>query len=169
VFERVCGFDARLETCEDVDLCQRIRDTGGRVRSDSRLESTHFGDPATLRELFAGELWRGRDNLRVSLRPPVSPRNLASLSVSIAELSLLIVAMAGLPGIGVAAWTAGWALAGIAVLAGLQTARMLRSGPPIAARDVAQTFAVASVYSVARALALVVPAPHWIRRQRSRQ
>ena len=31
VFDEVGGFDTSLETCEDVDLCQRIRDRGHRI------------------------------------------------------------------------------------------------------------------------------------------
>ncbi len=47
-FESVGGFDAALQTCEDVDLCRRIRAGGQNVLHDARLRSTHLGDPATL-------------------------------------------------------------------------------------------------------------------------
>src|SRR5207237_2176262 len=40
-FRRVQGFDPTLETCEDVDLCQRLRAAGYRVMSDHRLRSVH--------------------------------------------------------------------------------------------------------------------------------
>lgn len=71
VFRQLGGFDTSLETCEDVDLCQRLVAGGGRLMETDRMHSTHFGDPATLRALFFGELWRGRDNLKVSLRGPL--------------------------------------------------------------------------------------------------
>ncbi len=170
MFEHLGGFDTSLETCEDVDLCQRLRAAGAKVKSDPRLESTHFGDPATLRELFFGELWRGRDNFRVSLRPPVTVRNLVGLGVTVAELLLLALAAAGLATIGLFGGPiAAVALIGIAALACLQSVRMLRSGAPIRFADVPQTFTVAGVYGVARALALVVRAPHRMRQQRSPQ
>jgi GT2 family glycosyltransferase len=57
-FGRAGGFDTSLETCEDVDLCQRITAAGGRLFSVDRLRSIHHGDPATL-GLVQGELWRG--------------------------------------------------------------------------------------------------------------
>ena len=70
-FEEVGGFDADLETCEDVDLCRKLRARGYALLADLRLENVHHGDPRTLSQVFFGELWRGRDNVRVSLRPSV--------------------------------------------------------------------------------------------------
>lgn len=162
-FDRIGGFDVTLETCEDVDFCQRLRGSGHTVMSDARLRSTHFGDPSTLRELFFGELWRGRDNIRVSLRPPLLARNILSIAIPVAELvclSLLVM--------GVATWPLGggrFAFAGAAGIAGitvLQTARMWRRRA-VRAIDVLQTPAVACVYGVARALAPIVRAPHQLR------
>ena len=168
-FDSIGGFDARLHSCEDVDFSQRLRATGARVVSDARLGSTHFGDPATLRQLFLGELWRGRDNLRVSLRPPWTLRSIASLLVPVAELAFLCLGILGLA----TASSRGpstviVALAGLTALALLQSGRMLRSGGPGGALDLLQTFAVASVYGLARALGLVLPAPHQLRRQGTR-
>jgi glycosyltransferase involved in cell wall biosynthesis len=97
-FEALRGFDAALNTCEDVDLCGRIRASGLRVVSDARMESVHHGDPRTLTELFKGELWRGRDNLRVSLRKPLSIAALPSALIPVVDIVMLGVAMAGLVG-----------------------------------------------------------------------
>src|SRR5262245_55400306 len=60
-FEKLGGFDESLDTCEDVELCQRLRAVGWRIVADERLGSVHAGDPKTLRELFVSERWRGRD------------------------------------------------------------------------------------------------------------
>ena len=73
-FQAIGGFDAALEACEDVDFCQRLRRAGWRLVGDERLESVHLGDPPTLAALFRAERWRGRDNLRVSLRGPLDAR-----------------------------------------------------------------------------------------------
>ena len=78
-FESVGGFDTSLTTCEDVDLCRRIRTAGHRIVSSSELRNVHYGDPATLWDLFKGELWRGQDNLRVTLRGPLTWRGLPSV------------------------------------------------------------------------------------------
>ncbi len=157
------GFDTRLETCEDVDLCQRLRARGARVMSDARMRSTHFGDPATLRELFRGELWRGRDNLRVSLRPPLAVRNLVGVGVTMLELLLVACALVGAVTIAAGGWVyllVG--ITGIAALTALQSIRMLRNRT-IRAADLVQTPLVAGVYGIARALALVFRMPHQFR------
>ncbi|HEX5069852.1 MAG TPA: glycosyltransferase, partial [Vicinamibacterales bacterium] len=85
-FERLGGFDAALETCEDVDLCQRLTAGGGRIMAVEGMRSVHLGDPATLAALFGGELWRGRDNLRVSLRVPLTFRSTPSVAFPIVTL-----------------------------------------------------------------------------------
>ena len=103
VFEKVGGFDSRLETCEDVDFCQRLRRNGYGLWSDDRLRSVHLGDPRSLRALFFGELWRGRDNVKVSLRGPLTWRALPSVMIPLTILLLLTVAVGSLfalPGAG---------------------------------------------------------------------
>ena len=87
-FENIGGFDTSLETCEDVDLCLRLRRSGYELIGDERLRTIHHGDPATLWTLLYGEMWRGRDNLRVSLRGPLSWRGMPSLLIPIAHLAL---------------------------------------------------------------------------------
>jgi multisubunit Na+/H+ antiporter MnhB subunit len=165
-FELLNGFDTGLESCEDFDLCQRLRATGRRVLSDDLLRSVHFGDPATLRALFRSELWRGRDNLRAGLRGPLTLRGLPSMIIPVLDLVSLLLALGGLLAGGLA--LAAGALVGIGAFAVLRAWRM------IAARGrgevgALQALAVACVYDLARALALVYRAPHprgrrWVRR-----
>lgn len=165
VFERVGGFDTRLETCEDVDLCNRIRADGHRLVADDRLKSAHLGDPATLRQLFFGELWRGRDNIRVSLRGPLTLRALPSLLIPVAGL---VCAAAVVGGIAAGSRGVPFAAAGagvFAALAGLRAARMTANAARPSAADVAANLVVAAVYDAARALALVTRATHKTRRE----
>jgi hypothetical protein len=54
-FERLGGFDGTLEACEDVDPCASSN-TGGVLVNAPGMFNRHFGDPATLRALFRGEL-----------------------------------------------------------------------------------------------------------------
>ena len=136
VFEKVGGFDSRLETCEDVDFCQRLRRNGYGLWSDDRLRSVHLGDPRTLRALFFGELWRGRDNLKVSLRGPLTPRALPSVLIPLTILLLLTVG-AGQPVRACRAAGECWslALAGPLLLTSLRAARMLSRHPPLRSAD----------------------------------
>jgi GT2 family glycosyltransferase len=165
VFAAVGGFDASLETCEDVDLCRRLKRRGFRIMTDSRMGSVHVGDPRTLRALFFGELWRGRDNIRVSLRPPVALRELPSVVTPVVDLCLLVVAIASLVLVGKNGWwlTAGAILA-ILLLASVRAGRMLDRLRTRRRGDVPRALAVAVTYDLARALALISRAGHRARR-----
>jgi hypothetical protein len=163
VFQRVGGFDERLETCEDVDFCQRLRRGQHVLYSDDRLRSVHLGDPRTLRALFFGELWRGRDNLRVSLRGPLTWRAVPSVLIPITILTLLATALVapftGQHPVRVLLMVAG----AILLLAFIRVIRMLvhiRSLHPLV---LARGIVVAVVYEVARALALIARASHGVR------
>lgn len=164
-FDQVGGFDGALEACEDVDLCQRLRVAGLKVVSDDRLTSVHFGDPETLFALFKGELWRGQNNVAATLRPPRSSRALASLLVPILHLAMLLVALLGVAAAPEGLATTWVALAVIVVLAAARMFKMIVRPGGAAAVEAPAAFAVALVYHTARALALVVPGSHGLRRR----
>ena len=164
VFQAVGGFDTALTTCEDVDLCNRIRAAGFRIVSNADMKNIHYGDPATLWDLFRGELWRGRDNLRVSFRSRLSWRGLPSVLIPIVD-----VAMLGAVILGIAASVAGTSLGlsiaacAAAVVAGasaLRVVRLLATQRRVHPVRLLQAWVVACVYDLGRALALVVRTPH---------
>ncbi len=166
-FEAVGGFDTTLETCEDVDLCRRLRARGFRIMQDSRLRNVHLGDPSTLTALFRGELWRGRDNLRASLRPPVTLRELPSIVVPVGSLVLFVIACAALATVSrVGNVVALLALSGVVAPSIARAARMLAHIERVRPLGLGQALAVAFVYDAARALALVRPGAHTARRGR---
>jgi len=163
-FDRVGGFDASLEACEDVDLCRRLRAAGFRIIGDERLHSIHHGDPPTLRALFRAERWRGRDNLRVSLRGPVAWRELPSIVMPILSLAALITVALSPVVAALTGWTM-WRLAFasamlILVLAVVRALRMTRNLDRPGFVALVHAFAAALVYDTARAIALVDRAPH---------
>jgi GT2 family glycosyltransferase len=179
LFDQVGGFDVSLETCEDVDLCQRLRQAGLRVRGDDRLRNVHLGDPSTLGKLFRSELWRGRDNLRVSLRYGLTLRGLPSVVMPVLELICLAVAPLALlaalllaqpsprtPVAGGLTLAVAFVLVGLAALAipiawtVLRVLRMARWGGLRGPLDLARAFIVAGTYDLARALALLARARH---------
>ena len=162
-FDQVGGFDDSLEACEDVDLCRRLRAAGFRIIADERLRSVHHGNPPTLGALFRAERWRGRNNLQVSLRGPLTLRDLPSVVAPVLTLAALVVLVAGL-----AAALAGLAGLRIAILAaGLVLVIALGRTTAIASRlerrtlaALARASAVSLTYDLARAAALVAPARH---------
>jgi GT2 family glycosyltransferase len=165
-FEAVGGFDISLETCEDVDLCRKLTARGGVLVADARLRNVHHGDPETLTKVFFGELWRGRDNVRVSLRAPRSWRTLASAAIPVGVLVALGAAIAGVltwsrPGLGLSAVAATAVLA----LVARRAADMTRdNGAGSSLGEWAQAFAVAAAYELGRAFALTARVTHARRR-----
>ena len=125
------------------------------------MVNQHFGDPATLGELFRGELWRGRDNLRVSLRGPVDWRDLPSVVVPLLWLTSMLTALValGLRSSGLV-YLRGACFCALGLASGARAAGMIRRGGfPVGVRW-AQALAVALVYDLARALSLVARATH---------
>jgi glycosyltransferase involved in cell wall biosynthesis len=157
-FVNVGGFDTTLEACEDVDFCQRLTQAGYVIKSDSRLRSVHYGDPSSIRALFKSELWRGRDNLRVSARD-TAWRNLPSIVIPIADLVFLLTIVIGLagPDSRVAALTAGALFLFTSLLRATAMFLRLRDRLPL---DPLRALIVAITYDTARALALITRIPH---------
>jgi hypothetical protein len=160
-FEASGGFDESLTTCEDVDLCARFRSRGYRILSDSRLRSVHYGDPASLGDVFRGELWRGRDNLRVTLRNFSVGRELPSVVMPLVYLGSIFLVMAGLTTAPFGTWS--WAAAGVGgilLITSIRTARTVKSGRFFRPVALGRAFVVSAAYEAARALALVVHVGH---------
>lgn len=59
LFDRAGGFDVRLETGEDYDLCRRVEALGGTVRRLPALVTDHLGNPDTVRGFLLREAWHG--------------------------------------------------------------------------------------------------------------
>jgi GT2 family glycosyltransferase len=163
-FASIGGFDATLESCEDVDLCQRLRDRGWRVVADERLVSVHHGDPSTLGGLFRAERWRGRDNFRVTFRTRLTVRDLPSV-VSPTVIALAFPIM--LAGIVAAPFTAGRSLPlaaaaalAFAIIALARTARIASVDSSWSIGSLLRALAVAVTYELARASAVVTRAAH---------
>jgi GT2 family glycosyltransferase len=157
VFIALGGFDESLVTCEDVDLCIRLRAAGHRLIADSRLRSMHHGDPRSPAAVFKVELWRGRDNLRVTLRPPRSWRSLASLTASVLMLAGLAGTLASL--VTGPWWLAAGSAAAVVAIVGMRTVRLARTLPS-GVVPLLRAFVVAAAYEGGRALALVVRPDH---------
>jgi hypothetical protein len=159
-FDAVGGFDTTLETCEDVDLCRKLRAAGLELYSDDRMLNVHHGDPRTLSQVFYGELWRGRDNLRVSLRPPLTGRTLASAVMPAANLGATTLVVIGIllhsrASLTIAAVAAAYVASGIAVRAATMARRAsvaewLRACLVAAAYEGGRTFAIAGRFGYRR-------------------
>jgi glycosyltransferase involved in cell wall biosynthesis len=152
-FDGVGGFDTALDTCEDVDLCRKLRGKGLKVIADSRLGNIHYGDPESLKRVFFSELWRGRDNVRVSLRPPRSWRTVISAVIPVANITALALLTVGVMSGSVLGRQIGLAAGGLFVVqCGLRATVMTFSNR---FRDWLPAYAVAAAYESGRAMALI--------------
>jgi cellulose synthase/poly-beta-1,6-N-acetylglucosamine synthase-like glycosyltransferase len=57
LFDQIGGFNERLVTGEDTEICLRIREHGGRLLEDRRLAVAHLDNPKTLMAFFRKERW----------------------------------------------------------------------------------------------------------------
>jgi hypothetical protein len=160
-FDAAGGFDESLETCEDVDLCRKLRARGGTIVADPRLGNVHYGDPRTLGHVFRGELWRGRDNVRVSLRPPLAWRTVVSAVVPMVNLAAIAAVPAGL--LTFTATGAAIAAGAALVPVGLIAARASRM--TAGAGDWPAACSVAAAYELGRAFALAGRSAYRVRRK----
>jgi hypothetical protein len=131
------------------------------------MVSVHHGDPRTLKALFLGELWRGRDNLRVSLRVPLTLGSLPGLAIPVLTLGALLITAGGIlaaPWLGLAIAAAGLALL---VMLAVPRAAMLFWRSPVSARGAVgalRAVSFSAFYNLGRAIALVARAGHGVRR-----
>lgn len=90
-FERVGGFDARLITGEDTDLCRRLHAAGLQVYSTHKLSAAHLGNPKSMGAFFRRERWHG---LGMSQgRPFRTPCRATIMTATHIMLALLAVAV----------------------------------------------------------------------------
>lgn len=82
VFEQVGGFNPRLVTAEDVDLCFRMK-SFGKIVCSKEIKAVHLGEAKTLGRFFRKESWRGQGNLTGVLSHGIELRELPSLVVPI--------------------------------------------------------------------------------------
>ena len=145
-----------------MDLCNRLRQAGHRIVADPAMRNVHYGDPRTLKALFYGELWRGRDNVRVTFRGPKTFRELRSALIPIVDLVAiaagLLAMLLGYPRLAVAAWLV------VLGLIGLRALMILRRQSRLGLEAVAQALAFATVFDAAKALALLARGSHRARR-----
>jgi GT2 family glycosyltransferase len=160
-FKAAGGFDVRFESCEDVDLCFRLREAGWRLLCVPAMHSVHHGDPPTLRRLFLSELWRGRDNLRVSMRGPWSRRNLVSMMIPVVQLAAfgtLVLSLA--TGHSSRVVISLVAAAAIVALVTLKAVWLVWNSRPPNRVGLPAAILVAATFDAGRALALVARAGH---------
>jgi glycosyltransferase involved in cell wall biosynthesis len=103
-FEEVGGFDARLKTGEDFELCERATRHGYKIINNPLLKVTHHDFPDTLHKFIKREVWHGMgdvDSVRTAIKSKVVCGSILFFSAHLAILlgTLLHNATLGLAGI----------------------------------------------------------------------
>lgn len=93
-FCAVGGFDGRLTSCEDVDICARLRDAGYKLVYSRDIAALHTGEPGTVCAMFKKELWRGRNSLGRLSKIAKHPAEIPSVVLPILQLFMLAAVMA---------------------------------------------------------------------------
>lgn len=93
LFLSLRGFDERLETGEDVDLCSRASRSGAKIFMVDGLRVHHEGYPKTFRAFIRRERWHGKGDVasfRRALTSRVLLASAAFVALQILTLGLLI-------------------------------------------------------------------------------
>jgi glycosyltransferase involved in cell wall biosynthesis len=148
-FDRLGGFDERLTTGEDVDLCSRAGKAGLAIEIDPRFKAIHLGYPRSWWEFLAREAWHGSGDA-VSV-----DAFLNSKIAQAAVVNLLLLLMAAL-----AVVIGEFLVAGVLVLVSLGLAAGLSArerGLGSGFSQVILGIPVAFVYLIGRAAGIVLP------------
>lgn len=88
-FDRLGGFNERLQTGEDYEFCARAKRDGATIFENSKLRVIHFGVPKTLIEFIRREIWHGTGDV-YSIKTLISSKvAMLSLCFLAAHLGLI--------------------------------------------------------------------------------
>jgi glycosyltransferase involved in cell wall biosynthesis len=91
-FERIGGFDPRLKTGEDYELCRRAIAAGVEYAPDAGFRAIHLGYPRTINDFFRRECWHGEGSfgsLRRFIGSPVAVIAVGYLLLQVGAIVLL--------------------------------------------------------------------------------
>lgn len=78
-FLEVGGFSEDLIASEDVDLCYRLKERGGKIFLDKTIRNIHHGEPKTVLQFLRKEYWRGSSSLRAWFSQGCPSRDIPNL------------------------------------------------------------------------------------------
>lgn len=91
VFAAAKGFDIQLVTCEDYDLCTRLKKYGD-IICDARIQAIHHGEARTVKRFYEKERWRGVSNIEGFRQHEFSFAELPSLVFPVLQLLAILLA-----------------------------------------------------------------------------
>lgn len=89
-FNAANGFDVTLVTCEDYDLCVRLKKNSDIV-CDARIQAIHHGEAQTVKRFYEKERWRGVSNIEGFRQHDFSFAELPSILFPLVQILAIIV------------------------------------------------------------------------------
>jgi GT2 family glycosyltransferase len=98
-FDAVSGFDERLVTGEDTDICARLRQAGYRIYESQRLRVVHLGNPKSSGAFFRKQVWHGLGGFSSVMlrRPNKATTMVVAHAVALVAAATTLVGALGLP------------------------------------------------------------------------
>lgn len=87
-FWAVGGFNNELDTAEDIDFCDKIRESNA-IYLEKSINTIHLGESNTASEIFRKELWRGKSSLKHFIRSKNKTKHLISLLVPLLYVMII--------------------------------------------------------------------------------
>jgi len=168
IFLKMGGFDESLETNEDYEFCQRVREAGYPVVACPQLEVIHLGTPQTLAAFYRQSRWHGRHVFRVFLSSLPSLHNLRAVLFAIYVLIALSTCLAGMCLMIVTGGITGLLASLSLLLAGPLALAVQKAHKRRELRLVLPLLLLFLVYGIARA-ACLLPWSIWVRSQGHRR
>jgi glycosyltransferase involved in cell wall biosynthesis len=151
-FAEVGGFNALVQTSEDVELCSRARQRGMEVIAYPQLAVYHEGTPRTLKRFFGQNRWHGKHVVRAFWANFPTTRNIGLIGMT--ALTLIAACGVVLSPLLVMRHHAVIALVFVVLLVGPPLLLAVRKAAG-SMRDVVPLFVLYLVYLLARAVAMV--------------
>jgi len=148
VFFVVGGFDEKLETGEDVNLCYKIA-RKHLIYLEKRIDTIHLRESKTLIELFRREYWRGKNSIKSFVENNFARKEL--LSVAVPAANLISVAISLMSGIMRSSYAIITIIAALSFPALLMVRKRLKID---ASTEIIRCYIVAFVYISARSCSL---------------
>lgn len=95
LFDKVNGFDERLETCEDVDIGFKLNKVT-KILYAPDVKAFHLREPRTLFDLFKNEMWHGKSLYKSIFQHRMFLRQLRILLIPLFVLINLFLIIIGL-------------------------------------------------------------------------
>jgi len=111
-FNAVEGFDSTLTTCEDYDLCMRLK-PHCTILSDPNIQIIHHGEAVNVKHFYQKERWRGVSNIEGIRSHGITMSEIPSLLFPLSQIAILSLVLISFLFVMIGWISLSWFVAGI--------------------------------------------------------